>query len=146
MTVASVVPLGTSAMLDAWEAVVVARNLPQAATRLVHRFTPGLYIRELTVPAGVVVTTAIHKTEHPFVISKGEVSVYTEDAGWVRLAAPYTGITQAGTRRLAIVHQETTWTTFHVTGSTDPEEIEREVTEEYDHGWMARALPPEDVG
>jgi hypothetical protein len=32
---------------------------------IVHRFTPGLYIREIFMPAGALVTSKIHKTEYP---------------------------------------------------------------------------------
>lgn len=135
---AVVVPPGASLLIDAWEGI--ASRLPQATTRLVHRFTPGLYIREMTVPAGTVVTTAIHKVEHPFVVSKGDVAVFTEEDGWTRIKAPFTGITKKGTRRLAVVFEETIWTTFHVTEKTEVEDIERDVLEDFDHGWMARAL------
>jgi hypothetical protein len=42
---------------------------------LVHRFTPGMYIREIFMPAGSLITSKIHKTEHPYTISKGKFAV-----------------------------------------------------------------------
>ncbi len=30
----------------------------------IHHFSPGIYMRELRIPAGVTLTGAIHKTEH----------------------------------------------------------------------------------
>lgn len=102
---------------------------PQAATELVHRFTPGIYIRELRVPAGALVVTKIHRTEHPFVISKGRVSVWTEEDGLVTLQAPHCGVTKPGTRRVAYAHEDLVWTTFHATTEIDLEKIEVEIIE-----------------
>jgi len=93
-----------------------------------HRFTPGLYIREITMPTGTVLVTEHHITEHPFVVSKGYCSVYNPlVAEWVHLKAPHTGITKPGTKRFLIVHEETIWTTFHPTDETDVETIENTI-------------------
>lgn len=81
---------------------------------LTHRFTPGMYVREIFMPAGVVWTTKIHKFEHPFVVSQGLVSVYSGIDGPQLIRAPHCGITKAGTRRFLVVHEDTIWTTFHL--------------------------------
>jgi uncharacterized protein YbdZ (MbtH family) len=94
---------------------------------VVNRFTPGLYLREVSVPAGSLVVTKIHKTEHPFVVSKGKISVWTEDKGVVQIEAPYTGITKPGTRRVCFCHTDTVWTTFHPTTETDLEKLEADL-------------------
>jgi hypothetical protein len=97
-------------------------QFPQVDCPLVHRFTDGMYIREIFMPGGTTVTTLVHKTNHPFVILKGKVSVWNN--GEVEhLEAPYIGITQPGARRLIVVHEDTTWVTFHSTFLTDPDEI-----------------------
>jgi len=95
----------------------------EAEFPLTHRFTPGLYSRQILMPAGSLVASRIHKTEHPYVISKGDISVWTREDGLVRLKAPHTGITRPGTRRILFAHEDTVWTTFHATGETDPETI-----------------------
>jgi hypothetical protein len=105
---------------------------PPQEMPLIHRFTPGLYIREIHIPAGTVSTTKIHKKEHPFVISKGEVSVWTEDGGVQKMVAPFTGITTPGTRRIIFAHTDVVWVTFHTTDKTDLKEIESEVIEPHD--------------
>lgn len=107
------------------------QTLPRAEMPLVHRFTPWLYAREITMPAGTLLTSRIHNTEHPFVISKGDISVWTKQTGIVRYKAPYTGITTPGTRRLLYAHEDTVWTTFHVTDKVNPEEIVKAVTLEH---------------
>ncbi len=96
---------------------------------LTHRFTPGMYIRQIFMPAGSLILTERHKTTHPFVVSQGDLSVWTAESGIVRLRAPYTGITTPGTQRIIYIHEDTIWTTFHVTDETDPEKIKNQITE-----------------
>lgn len=84
-----------------------------------HRFTPGLYIREIHIPAGTLLTSAIHRTEHPFIISKGRIAVISENEGRVIYEAPHCGITKPGTRRVLHAETDTVWTTFHATEETD---------------------------
>jgi quercetin dioxygenase-like cupin family protein len=93
---------------------------------LKHTFVPGMYIREITMPAGALLTSKIHKMEHPYFILRGDVSVLTEK-GVVRLKTGFSGITPAGTKRLLYCHEETVWVTVHRTDSTDLKLIEEEV-------------------
>jgi hypothetical protein len=102
-------------------------SMEAADCPVVHRFTPGLYVREITMPAGSIVASMVHKTEHPFVISKGSVQVVSETEGAVTYSAPYCGITKPGTRRVLHVLTETVWTTFHPTTETDIEKIAEEI-------------------
>ena len=103
-------------------------KLPQTECPLVHRFTPGLYIREIFMPAGTIVVSKIHKTEHPFIVSQGQVNVWIEGQGVERICAPHCGITRPGTRRVLYIREDCIWTTFHVTELTDPEAIVADVT------------------
>jgi len=120
------------ARIDQLERAIV--TIPAPEIPLTHRFTPGMYIREIRVPAGTIFTSKIHKTEHPWVISAGVTSIWIDGKGWQVFRAPYTGITQPGTRRIFLVHQDLVWTTFHATTLTDPEEIESVIIEPHtDH-------------
>ncbi len=78
-----------------------------------HHFTPGLYCRELRLPAGAVIVTKIHKLEHPYVLSAGALRVWAEGR-WRTQIAPHFGVTLPGTRRVALVLSPMVWTTFHV--------------------------------
>jgi hypothetical protein len=78
------------------------------------------------MPKGALLTSKIHKVTHPYFVLKGEVSVLTEK-GIQRIKAPYSGITPAGTKRILYIHEETVWTTVHVTKEKDLEKIEEEV-------------------
>lgn len=125
---------GYSQAIDLLE--IETARVPQVDCHTIHRFAGGVYIRETSAPAGTLVTTKIHLTEHPFMILKGDVTVWTEDGGAIRLKAPFCGVTQPGTRRVAYVHEDTVWVTFHATEDTDVERIERTLFLDYDHGGL----------
>lgn len=97
-----------------------------------HRFTPGLYSREIFMKAGCLLTSKIHKTEHQFVVSKGKLKVWSAEKGLETIEAPYIGITVPGTRRVLLIEEDTIWTTFHPTVETDPLVIEEQIIEPHD--------------
>lgn len=105
-------------------------NLP-----LTHTFTPGLYTRTIHMPAGTMLTSKIHLTEHPFVVHSGEVYVRNIDTGEVdHIVAPYMGVTHPNTRRLLYIARDTVWSTFHPlaegeTGEADLPKIEERIIE-----------------
>lgn len=115
---------------DAWQKIEalesVLERLPQEFVAQNHIFTPGLYLREVFIPAGTLLTTRIHLVEHPFIISAGVVSVW--DNEWETLRAPHSGVTKPGTRRILYAHTDVIWSTIHATDKTDPDEVVREVT------------------
>lgn len=118
--------------IDELEAAMVA-NLPLVDCPLLHRFTDKMYIREIFMPADTLVTSKIHKTNHPFVVSMGSVSVKIDDGEWELIEAPYSGTTLPGTRRVLYIHSDTIWTTFHVNEDNchDIEMIENRILEPY---------------
>ena len=91
-----------------------------------HDFADGQYIRAITMPKGLVVSSKIHAKNHPFFVMKGKCSVYTED-GMQTIEAPYHGITYSGTKRLLYIHDECVWITVHRTDNLSVEEVEEEV-------------------
>ena len=93
---------------------------------LKHTFVDGAYIREIFMPKGTLLTSKIHKICHPYFVMKGECSVLT-DEGVVRIKAPYSGVTQPGTKRVLYMHEDTVWITVHVTKHKDLEMIEEEI-------------------
>lgn len=99
----------------------------QADLPVVHRFAPGVYCREIHIPAGVMATSAVHKSTHLFTISQGRIRVISETEGAVEYAAPYTGITEPGTRRMVLALEDVVWTTYHPTEKTDLAEIAEEI-------------------
>jgi hypothetical protein len=96
---------------------------------LTHEFTEGLYIRTIFVPAGALVVTHIFRQSHVTLMTKGRVSVATEE-GVKEVSAPFRIITKAGTKRVIYCHEDVEWTTIHAnpTDTTDIKTIEDFVT------------------
>jgi hypothetical protein len=122
---------------DPWKKITELERdlakLPQQEMPLNHVFTPGLYQRSIFMPAGTLLTSRIHLTEHPFVISMGVISVWSDDAGWQTFNAVHMGVTKPGTRRVLFAHTDTIWTTTHANPEDirDPEKMVERVT--FDH-------------
>ena len=83
-----------------------------------HLFLPGMYLRKIFMPAGSLLTSMKHKTRHSFVIMSGKLRVMDQE-GVVEYEAPFIGVTEAGTKRVLYIHEDTTWITFHA----NPENI-----------------------
>jgi hypothetical protein len=83
-----------------------------------HLFLPGMYLRKIFMPAGSLLTSMKHKTRHPFLIESGKLRVM-DQTGVVDYEAPVLGITEAGTKRVLYIYEDTTWVTFHA----NPENI-----------------------
>ena len=88
-----------------------------------HIFAPGCYAREMTIPKGTLIIGKIHKHAHLNIISKGCVRVATE-FGPSFFEAPYTFVSEVGTKRAVYALEDTVWTTIHITEETDLDKIE----------------------
>ena len=100
---------------------------------LAHTFAPGIYVREITIPAEMLVVGKIHRHAHPNFLMEGKVTVITEDGGQEYLEAPCHMISPAGTKRVVYTHTKAVWVTVHATESTDLEDIEKQViAKDYD--------------
>lgn len=114
---------------------------------LKHSFSPGIYVREITIPKDTILVGKIHKHEHPNFLLKGEVVVVTEDGGEEHLKAPRSMISAAGTKRAVYAKTDVVWTTVHLnpTDTQDLEELEKEVIapsfEEYDKFVLSQKKP-----
>lgn len=89
----------------------------------IHHFAPGVYMREVVIPAGATVTGKIHKTEHLNIVSQGDITVWTED-GMKRVQAGTVIKSKPGMKRVGYAHSETRWITVHPTTETDLEKLE----------------------
>lgn len=97
--------------------------------RIRHYHAPGLYAREMWMPADCLITGKIHLTEHICILSKGKVTVVNgEDR--VTYEAPATIVCPIGSKRAIYAHEESVWTNFHATELDDPEEIEAQIVTE----------------
>lgn len=88
-----------------------------------HFFSPGVYAREIKIPAGTLLTGRVHLFSQLNILSGGEISVLTHE-GMKRVKAPFTVVSPPGTKRIAYAHTECTWTTILATEETDPDKME----------------------
>ena len=104
------------------------QGMPPAFLPIKHYFANGMYAREMTMPAGTIVTGAIHKTTHFCILSQGRVRVMSED-GIDEFVAPAIIISQPGTKRAIHALEDTVWTNIHATNETDLDKLVEELTE-----------------
>lgn len=116
-------------MIDSLEETIV-RNLPSVELPLAHTFTHGMYSREMVAPAGSIITSQLHLTKHQFIVSKGSMLIFHENEGWIKITAPYHGVTKAGSRRIGVFLEESIWTTFHSSDLIEDREYSIEEMEE----------------
>lgn len=77
-----------------------------------HHFCEGMYVRELTIPAGGVIVGKMHAKENVFLLAKGDMTVWTEQ-GVRRVQAPFLVVTKPGDKRVGYAHEESITMNFH---------------------------------
>jgi len=87
-------------------------KLPQVPLPIDHAFCAGLYARTMHIPAGTVLTGAVHREESFFLVRKGDLIVST-DTGPQRLSPGNMSISKIGTKRAGIALTDVEITTFH---------------------------------
>lgn len=87
-------------------------DYPRLDCPVVHRFVPGIYAREIFMPAGTVAAGKIHLKDHISVIL-GDVSFASTVEGVHRITGCETFTSNAGVKRVVCCHADTWWTTFH---------------------------------
>ena len=106
-------------------------SLPQVDCPLKHHFLPGVYVREIFMPAGSIVIGKIHKTRHFNIIQKGKVMLISEHDKKI-LEGPCTFVSEAGIQKLLYIYEDTVWSTVHLTENTSLESLESELIEQDD--------------
>lgn len=107
--------------------------LPQADCPVVSRFAPGVYLREIQMPADTVVIGKVHKTEHFNVLIKGACLIVHQDGTREELRAPLTFVSKAGVQKVLYILEDMIWQTIHVTPETDLVKLEAELIEPLDY-------------
>lgn len=91
-----------------------------------HHFAPGLYGREIFLPAGTRIIGKIHRTAHLMTVAAGRGLLWNEFAAY-KYRAPFTQLTQPGAKNVLWVQEDTVIITYHPTQLTDVAAIEREI-------------------
>lgn len=107
-------------------------KLPQTECPLTHRFAPGVYLREIFMPAGAIVIGKIHRTEHFNVLIRGACMIVHDDGSREELRAPLTFVSKAGVQKVLVILEDTIWQTIHPTTETDMTRLEAELIQPYE--------------
>lgn len=78
-----------------------------------HFFAPGMYLRELTVPAGMLLVGKTHKHAHFLVVTKGRAEVISE-FGRTVVEPGHISISQPGVKRIVLALEDTQFITVHL--------------------------------
>jgi hypothetical protein len=95
-------------------------KLPQVDMPVDHDFCNGLYARTMHIPAGTILTGAVHREESFFLVRKGELIVSTDD-GSLTLRAGDMSVSKIGTKRAGITLTDVEVTTFHSNPTNEQE-------------------------
>jgi SET domain len=105
--------------------------LPQLRCNVIHAFGPGIYIRQVTLPAGALVMGHRHKCDHLNILLKGRMTLFNADGTRDELAAPVVCTGSPG-RKVALIHEEVLWLNLWATMSTDVAALEAEFIDKTD--------------
>lgn len=131
--------LAEKQLLDEFEAELATQYEP-AHCPVSHLFTPGLYVRQMLIPAGTALISLEHLTEHPFVVMFGRLRILSTTDPPALVEGGHIGVTQSGTRRVAFAEEDTLWVTFHATEETDIEKIVTGITADPDNPLIPEEL------
>jgi hypothetical protein len=80
----------------------------QVEIPVMHLFSDGMYIRQILIPKGTLLTSRYHKREQLDVMLSGSMSIVTND-GIVQIKAPFSGVSKPGLKRIGYAHEDTLW-------------------------------------
>lgn len=112
----------TPAVVDRIESAMLA--LPQADCPVFHHFGPGIYVREVNLPAGITAIGHAQRFPHLNIMLRGRVLMYRDDGSTVELAAPQLFVGPPG-RKIGYVLEDVVWLNVYATNETDIETLER---------------------
>lgn len=118
-----------STLLAGTEAVMLA--MPQAECPVFHRFGPGVYIREMLIPAGTLILGHAHRHDHINVMLAGTFALVNDDQTVTVLKAPQFFIGRAG-RKIGYAIEDTVWQNIFATEERDLDRLEAMFVEKSD--------------
>lgn len=134
--------------LDFRAAITIAENIllncPQVEPEIIHHFAPGVYMREMRIKKGTILTGKIHKTEHLCTMN-GDIEIASQD-GKGRFTGYLTFLSNPGVKRIGYAHEDTVFTTIHAIEGTDIPTLEAALVvdtfEQYEH-YLLESYKPE---
>lgn len=109
-------------------------EFPQVDCPVLHHFGPGVYIREVRIPAGSLILGHRHKNAHTNVLVSGRLKFLNEGGEVAELVAPAV-ITSNPGRKLAYIIEDTVWQNVYATDERDVEKLEEMLLDKSD-AWL----------
>lgn len=117
--------------LDELEREMLA--MPQAECPVAHYFGPGIYVREVTLPAGAYCLGHAQRNAQLNIMLTGSVAMVGEDGGVSVLKAPMMYVGKPG-RKIGYVLEKCVWQNIYATEETNIETLEEMIVEK-SPGW-----------
>jgi mannose-6-phosphate isomerase-like protein (cupin superfamily) len=94
------------------ELIAYLLEFPQVEMPVRHHFAPGVYLREIFMPADTFVIGHLHKTEHLNTIRQGRCQVWMRGRTHeVKAGDVIRSI--GGVQKVLYIHEDTYWSTIH---------------------------------
>lgn len=97
--------------------------MPQAHSGVDHIFSPGLYIRQVTLKAGTIAIGHHQKTRHLNVMLSGRALMVEPDGSRVERCAPLVYVSEPG-RKVGYIYEDVVWLNIYPTDETDIDKLE----------------------
>lgn len=147
------IPSDDEAMLEALAAVSnldieraesLLFGMPQVDCPVIHKFAPGLYIREIHLKAGAIVVGNHQKLAHLNLFLQGKVQMIEAGLVTTLLTAPMQFVSPPG-RKVGYIVEDVIWQNIYATEETDVAKLEemffeKSATALSYHQWRLQAL------
>jgi hypothetical protein len=121
LRVDDVLECATNDRIESVEAKLLA--MPQRECPLMHKFAPGVYMREILMPRGTFIIGHQHNTEHFNIVLSGRAAVMI-DGNLHYVEGPCIFVSQPGVRKVLYILEPMRWATVHPTDLTDLQQLE----------------------
>ena len=98
-------------------------ELPQAECPVMHHFGPGTYVREVTLPSGMLAIGHAQRFEQLNIMLTGRVAMLDQDGNVRELVAPTIFVGPPG-RKFGYVIEECVWLNVYATDERDIDKLE----------------------
>jgi len=110
IVIAGVPRLSPKGSIDALVGLI--QQCEQTPMPVTHRFTPGVYAREITIPAGTVIVGHVHRNKCLNMALTGR-AILDVNGDSKEVCAPHVFESDAGSQKAALVVEDMRWITIH---------------------------------
>lgn len=104
----------------------VMRGMEQVEMIVKHHHIEGVYLRELHIPSGTLLTGKIHNKENFSILASGTIRITNGTEAMV-ISAPYVMADKPGVKRMGYAETDVVFINVIRTDLTDIDELEKEL-------------------